>query len=69
MLIKLVDAGKDLSVQVHPNDEYAAANEGGSYGKTECWYVLDADPDSYILLGFKRDVTREELKTALENGT
>ena len=69
LLIKLVDAGKDLSVQVHPNDEYAAANEGGSYGKTECWYVLDADPDSYILLGFKRDVTREELKTALESGT
>lgn len=69
LLIKLVDAGKDLSVQVHPNDEYAAANEGGSYGKTECWYVLDADPDSYILLGFKREVTREELKTALESGT
>ncbi len=69
MLIKLVDAGKDLSVQVHPNDEYAAEHENGSFGKTECWYVLDADPGAYILLGFKRAVTKEELTASVENGT
>lgn len=68
MLIKLVDAGKDLSVQVHPDDGYAAEHENGSYGKTECWYVLDADPGAYILLGLKRRSGKEELAEALKKG-
>ena len=50
LLIKIIDAKTDLSVQVHPNDEYAAKNEN-SLGKTECWYILGADADSDIIVG------------------
>lgn len=69
VLIKLIDAAKDLSIQVHPSDEYAAAHENGSYGKTECWYVVDCDPGAYILLGFKRAVKKEELSAAVSDGS
>ena len=44
LLIKIIDAKDDLSIQVHPNDEYARVHENGALGKTECWYVLDCDP-------------------------
>ena len=53
ILIKIIDAKKDLSVQVHPDDEYAAKYEH-SLGKTEMWYVLDARPDSDLVYGFTR---------------
>ena len=46
LLIKILDAKDDLSIQIHPNDEYAAEHENGSLGKTECWYVLDCEPDA-----------------------
>ena len=68
MLIKLIDAAQNLSVQVHPSDAYALANEN-SYGKTEAWYIVAAEPGAGIYLGFKRDVTPEEYEGAIKDGT
>ena len=51
LLIKIIDAKSDLSLQVHPDNEYAAANENGSLGKTECWYVLDCEEGATIVIG------------------
>ena len=51
LLIKILDADDALSVQVHPDDAYAAEHEDGSLGKRECWYVLDADPGAHIIIG------------------
>ena len=68
ILIKLIDAADKLSVQVHPDDEYALANEN-SYGKTEMWYVVDAEEDASLVYGLKKDVTKEEfLDCAKNNG-
>ena len=68
ILIKLIDANKDLSVQVHPNDYYASVNEGGSLGKTEMWYVLDAKPGSELVYGFKQDVDEYLIRKSLDDG-
>ena len=68
VLVKLIDAASDLSVQVHPDDAYALANEG-QYGKTEMWYVVECEPGAGMYCGFKRKVTKEELAEALNNGT
>lgn len=65
VLIKLIDAHDDLSVQVHPDDAYALLHEG-EYGKTEMWYVLDAQPGAELIFGFAREVTREEFQRAIE---
>ncbi len=51
LLTKLIDAESDLSIQVHPDDEYARVNENGANGKTECWYILDAKEDATIIIG------------------
>lgn len=51
LLIKIIDAKHDLSIQVHPDDAYAAVHENGSLGKTECWYILDAEPGTEIVIG------------------
>lgn len=51
LLIKIIDAKDDLSIQVHPDDAYAAEHENGSLGKTECWYVLDCKEDAQIVIG------------------
>jgi mannose-6-phosphate isomerase len=67
VLIKLIDAKNDLSVQVHPSDEYALKNEG-QFGKTEMWYVIDADEGARLVYGLKRDVTAEELSAAAVSG-
>lgn len=67
-LIKLIDAQSDLSVQVHPSDEYALANEG-QFGKTEMWYILDAEEGAGIYYGFQRDVTRAEMEEAIRTNT
>ncbi|MBQ4332586.1 MAG: class I mannose-6-phosphate isomerase [Clostridia bacterium] len=67
-LIKLIDARSDLSVQVHPSDEYALANEG-QFGKTEMWYILDAEEGAGIYYGFQRDVTRAEMEEAIRTNT
>ena len=69
ILIKLIDACQDLSVQVHPDDAYAAEHENGSLGKTEMWYVLDAHKDTRLIYGFYHDMDRETLKKSLLNGT
>lgn len=68
ILIKFIDACGNLSVQVHPNDEYALANEG-EYGKTEMWYVLDCEKDAYLYYGFAKDITKEEYEAAIRNNT
>lgn len=69
ILIKLIDAQKDLSVQVHPDDGYAAAHEDGQQGKTEMWYVLDAAKDAKLVYGLKETGSREEIREAAESGT
>ena len=68
VMIKLIDAKQDLSVQVHPDDRYARRVEG-SVGKTEMWYVVDCEEGAELLYGFNRPVTREEVKAAAENDT
>ena len=68
VLIKLIDAHDNLSVQVHPNDEYAKENEN-EFGKTEMWYVLDATPDAQLIYGFKNSITKEEFKNSIQNNT
>jgi len=64
LLVKILDAKDDLSVQVHPNDEQAYSLEGELFGKTECWYVLDAKPNAELILGHNAK-TRAELETAV----
>ena len=67
LLVKIIQANDTLSVQVHPNDAFAVKLEGkGNVGKTECWYVLDAEPDSKIVYGIKETSTKQELKKAIE---
>lgn len=68
MLAKLIDAKQDLSVQVHPSDAYALAHEN-SFGKTEMWYIVEAEKGAGIYLGFKKDVTQEEYEQAIKNHT
>ncbi len=68
ILVKLIDADKDLSVQVHPDDEYAKENENGQLGKSEMWYVLHAKKGAELIYGFNRDVTEEEVREAVKTG-
>ena len=68
MLVKLIDAKQDLSVQVHPSDEYALKNEN-SFGKTEMWYIVEAEKGAGIYLGFKEDTTQEAYEEAIQNHT
>ncbi|MBQ8133035.1 MAG: class I mannose-6-phosphate isomerase [Clostridia bacterium] len=67
-LIKLIDANQNLSVQVHPNDEYALQHEN-DFGKTEMWYVIDAEPGAGLYVGFNRDVSRDEVEERIANNT
>lgn len=66
LLAKFIDAQQWLSVQVHPDDAYAAAHEGGKLGKTECWYILHADPGAQIIYGVTRPVSSAEVRAAIE---
>lgn len=68
ILIKFIDAKQDLSVQVHPTDEYAARFENGQLGKTEMWYVLDAGKDAKLVYGLRKDCTEEEVREAIASG-
>ena len=68
ILIKFIDAKSDLSVQVHPDDEYASVYEGGQLGKTEMWYVLDAAKDARLVYGLKKDCTKEQIRESIEKG-
>ena len=68
VLTKFIDASKNLSIQVHPSNDYALKNEH-QYGKTEMWYVLDAGEGAGIYYGFKRETTLKEMKDAIESNT
>lgn len=68
ILIKFIDAKTDLSVQVHPSDEYAQKYENGEKGKTEMWFVLDAKPGAKIVYGLKQNYSKEEVRKAIEEG-
>ena len=68
ILVKLIDARENLSVQVHPNDDYALSREN-EYGKNEMWYILEHEEGAEIYCGFNRDVTREEVMRALADGS
>lgn len=68
ILIKLIDAKKPLSVQVHPNNDYAYAHEGQP-GKTEMWVILESAPNAFLYLGFRQPVSEGEVRAAVENGT
>jgi mannose-6-phosphate isomerase len=65
LLAKFIDAQQWLSVQAHPDDAYAAAHEGGKLGKTECWYILQADPGARIIYGVSRALSAEEVRAAI----
>lgn len=68
VLNKFIDARENLSVQVHPSDEYALKNEN-SFGKTEMWYIVEAEQGAGIYLGFNRSVTKEEYEKAIKENT
>jgi mannose-6-phosphate isomerase len=68
LLFKYLDAREDLSIQVHPNDELAASRHN-SFGKTEMWYVMQADPNSNLIVGFKEKSSSEEYLKNLESKT
>jgi mannose-6-phosphate isomerase len=65
LLVKILDAKTDLSVQVHPDDAYAREVEGEAFGKTECWYVIDCDPGAKLVYGHHAD-TKEEFQQMVE---
>ncbi len=69
LLTKFIDAATALSVQVHPNDEYAQRVEKQPVGKTESWYVLEAEPEATIVLGWSRATTRGEYLERVREGT
>ena len=68
LLIKLIDAKEDLSIQVHPSDEYALEHEG-SFGKSEMWHIISNEPGSGLYVGLNKDYTREEIEETLNNGS
>ena len=68
LLIKLIDAKDRLSIQVHPDDEYALRNEG-EYGKTEMWYVVDCEEDAKLVYGFNRNISKEEFERRIKDNT
>ncbi len=67
VLIKLIDAQKRLSIQVHPNDDYASRVEGGC-GKTEMWYVVDCKPDATLYYGFAKEITKQQFAELIQSG-
>ncbi len=69
ILIKFIDARKDLSIQVHPDDVYAREQENGQLGKTEMWYVLDSKKDTRLVYGLYHDVDKETLRQSIKEGT
>ena len=68
ILIKLIDAKNDLSVQVHPDNEYAMRVEK-EYGKTECWYILDCDEGAELIYGFNKSISSEEFREKIADNT
>lgn len=68
ILIKLIDAKDRLSIQVHPDDQYALLHEG-DYGKTEMWYVVEAEEGAQLIYGFNKTTTQEELRQAIRDNS
>jgi len=68
LLAKIIDAHQDLSIQVHPNDEMAK-REHNKFGKSEMWYILDAEPGAFLYAGFKEYITPEQYKERVAKGT
>ena len=68
LLVKFIDAKRDLSIQVHPNDEMAM-REHGKMGKSEMWYVIKADEGAHLYAGFKQEITPYEYQKRVEDGT
>jgi mannose-6-phosphate isomerase len=68
LLVKLIDANDKLSVQVHPDDEYAMVFEDANLGKNEMWYVIDAKPGAKLVCGLKPGTTKESFSEAIRNG-
>ena len=68
ILVKFIDAQDNLSIQVHPDNAYALEHEG-QYGKTEMWYVMDADEGAFLYHGFEREISREEFAKRIEEDT
>ncbi|MEE0799885.1 MAG: type I phosphomannose isomerase catalytic subunit [Gemmiger sp.] len=68
VLIKLIDAHGDLSIQVHPGDDYALAHEG-QHGKVEMWVVLEAEPGAFLYYGFDHEISREEFAERIRSHT
>ena len=68
VLIKLIDAKQDLSIQVHPDDDYAMRVEGEA-GKTEMWYIVDAAPHAALYYGLKQEVTKAEFEQRIHDQT
>ena len=66
LLTKILDANDDLSIQVHPNDDYAKKNENGEYGKSECWYIIDCDENAEIIYGHHAK-DQQTLKYMIQN--
>ncbi len=69
LLIKLIDARDNLSVQVHPDDEQAKILENGELGKTEMWYVMESEEGASLIYGFRQDITKEQFRAAIEDNT
>ena len=68
LLIKFIDAHQDLSIQVHPNDEIAH-RQGKPRGKTEMWYIMESEPNSMLYSGLQKEITPEQYKTMVDDGT
>lgn len=68
LLFKFIDASKDLSVQLHP-DDVLAKERHDSFGKTEMWYIMEADKNARLILGLKKGITEREFETAIKNNT
>ena len=68
LLVKFIDAKRDLSIQVHPNDEMAM-REHGKMGKTEMWYVIKADEGAHLYAGFKEEITPQEYQQRIADGS
>lgn len=67
LLIKFIDARDSLSVQVHPDNEYAERVEG-EQGKTEMWYIMDAEPGAKLIYGFEKEISKDEFRSRIEEG-
>lgn len=68
VLIKFIDAAANLSVQVHPDDAYCE-KKGSGAGKTESWYILDCEEGAYLLLGFEKEISKEQFEEAIKSNT